>query len=219
VVTIAAAGKLINTATVVASADDGSAVPYASDKATVNAEQAVVTCPPDFQAAVNKLGETTDDFTYAVLNNPKKPEEVSVCVPTNEDSERVRVRGVSCLDECVIKPDCVDNPTADGCAPQVCQPSGAWTAIDASTGQCGAVTDTGGKIPYCWEVEQDLNQDCTLNETQPMTTHEVTTRQIHSNPYVYQSCVKSGGRKVCTTYCYLYPGEKANVCPSTSIIY
>ena len=81
------------------------------------------------------------------------------------------------------------------------------------------MTDTGGKIPYCWEVEQDLNQDCTLNETQPMTTHEVTTRQIHSNPYVYQSCVKSGGRKVCTTYCYLYPGENANVCPSTSIIH
>ncbi len=83
-VTMTAAGKLINTATVDGASVDYPSydVPYASDTATVNVEQALVTCPTDFQEAVNKLGETTDDFTYAVLNNPKKPEEVSVCVPT-----------------------------------------------------------------------------------------------------------------------------------------
>jgi uncharacterized repeat protein (TIGR01451 family) len=220
-ITMTAAGKLVNTATVA-----GESVDFpnyedaftASDTATVNVVQALVTCPDGYQEAVDQMVDNTGDFSYAVLLNPKKPQDVSVCVP---NSTNVQVRGVSCIDECILKtdPDCSQTPLPAGCSPQVCQSSGAWTAIDASTGQCGAVTDTGGKIPYCWEVEQDLNQDCTLNETQPMTTHEVTTRQIHSNPYVYQSCVKSGGRKVCTTYCYLYPGENANVCPSTSIIY
>ena len=218
-ITMTAAGKLVNTATVDGDSVDYSSydVPYASDTATVNVEQALVTCPPDFQAAVNTLSENTNNFTYAVLNNPKKPEDVSVCVPTNEGSG-VRVRGVSCIDECVLKPGCADDPTASGCAPQVCQSSEAWTTHD-ETGACqGAAPFVDGKIPYCWEVEQDLNQDCVLNHTEPMKIHEVTNKQIHANPYVYQSCVKSGGRKVCTTYCYLYPGETDSVCPSTSII-
>jgi uncharacterized repeat protein (TIGR01451 family) len=221
-VMLSAAGKLVNTATV-----DGESVDYpppqynvppASDTATVNVEQSLVTCPADFQKAVNQLVTQTDDFTYAVLNNPKKPEDVSVCVPTNEDPDYVRVRGVSCIDDCVLKTGCDQTPLPAGCAPQVCQSSGYWTTHDESTGACIKVTDTGGQMPYCWEVEQDLNQDCVLNATQPMKIHEVTNKQIHSNPYVYQSCVKSGGRKVCTTYCYLYPGEDASVCPSTSII-
>jgi len=221
-VTMTAAGKLVNTATVDGDSVDYSSydVPYASDTATVNVEQALVTCPADFQKAVNQLVTQTDDFTYAVLNNPKKPQDVSVCVPTNEDPAYVRVRGVSCIDECVLKPGCDQTPLpSDGsCDDQVCQASGLWTTHDESTGACMKVTDTGGQMPYCWEVEQDLNQDCVLNATQPMKTHEVTNKQIHSNPYVYQSCVKSGGRKTCTTYCYLYPGEDASVCPSTSII-
>ena len=218
VVTMTKAGKFINTATV----DGGSVdypsydVPHASDTATVNVEQALVTCPPDFQAAVNTLSSQTNNFTYAVLNNPKKPEEVSVCVPTNESAGDVRVRGVSCIDDCILKPDCADHPTATGCAPQVCESSGVWT--DGVPGDCSIPSNPDHKLPYCWEVEQDLNRDCELNQTEPMKIHEVTNKQIHANPYVYQSCVKSGGRKVCTTYCYLYPGEDASVCPSTSII-
>ena len=219
-VLISAAGKLVNTATVDGDSVDVPSydVPSASDTATVNAEQALVTCPADFQNAVNQLSSQTDNFTYAVLHNPKKPEDVSVCVPTNEDPDLVRVRGVDCVDECVLKPGCDQTPLPAGCTPQVCQSSEAWTAPDASTGVCGPVTDTGGKLPYCWEVEQDLNQDCVLNDTQPMKTHEVTTKQIHANPYVYQSCTTSGGRKVCKTYCYLYPGETSSVCPSGSIV-
>jgi hypothetical protein len=219
-VTLASAGKLVNTATVDGDSVDVPSydVPFASDTATVNVDQALVTCPADFQVAVNQLVTETDDFTYAVLHNPKKPEDVSVCVPTNEDPDYVRVRGISCIDECVLKPGCDQTPLPAGCSPQVCQSSEAWTAPDASTGACAKVTDPGDTLPYCWEVEQDLNQDCELNDTQPMKTHEVITKQIHANPYVYQSCTKSGGRNVCTTYCYLYPGETSSVCPAGSII-
>jgi hypothetical protein len=219
-VPIAAAGKLVNTATVDGDSVDVPSydVPSASDTATVNAEQALVTCPADFQVAVNQLVTQTDNFTYAVLHNPKKPEDVSVCVPTNEDPGQVRVRGVDCVDECVLKPGCDQTPLPASCSPQVCQSSEAWTTHDENGACIDKTTDTGGKLPYCWEVEQDLNQDCVLNDTQPMKTHEVTTKQIHANPYVYQSCTTSGGRKVCKTYCYLYPGETSSVCPSGSIV-
>jgi hypothetical protein len=222
-VTITAAGKLVNTATVDGDSVDYASydVPYASDTATVNAEQALVKCPADFQKAVDQIYQQTDNFSYAVLYNPKKPEDVSVCVPSNvdeNDTTKLRVRGTDCIDECILKPGCDTNPTAEGCSPQVCQSSEAWTTHDEN-GVCqGAATDTGGKLPYCWEVEQDLNQNCVLNDTQPMKTHEVITREIHANPYVYQSCSKSGGRTTCTTYCYLYPGETSSVCPKGSII-
>jgi uncharacterized repeat protein (TIGR01451 family) len=219
-VSLTAAGKLINTATVNGDSVDYPSydVAYAIDTATVNVSQSLVTCPADFQKAVNQLVTETDDFTYAVLHNPKKPEDVSVCVPTNEDPNYVRVRGISCIDECILKPGCDQTPLPAGCSPQVCQSSESWTTHDEN-GVCqGPASFTAGKLPYCWEVEQDLNQDCELNDTQPMKTHEVDTKQIHANPYVYQSCTKSGGRKVCTTYCYLYPGETSSVCPSGSII-
>ena len=82
-VTMTSAGKLINTATV----DGGSVdypsydVPYASDTATVNVVQALVTCPDGYQEAVDQMVDNTGDFSYAVLLNPKKPQDVSVCVP------------------------------------------------------------------------------------------------------------------------------------------
>ena len=217
-VTMTVAGKLVNMATVAGESVDfpnSNDVYTASDTATVNVEQALVHCPAAYQEAVNQSVGGTDNFAYAVLYNPKKPEDVSVCVPSETNNE-LTVTGVDCIDECILKPGCADNPTAAGCAPQVCQPSGVWT--DGVPGACPIPSNPDHKLPYCWEVEQDLNQDCVLNSTEPMVTHEVTTRQIHSNPYVYQSCAKSGGRKVCTTYCYLYPGESASVCPKTSII-
>jgi hypothetical protein len=222
-VLLTAAGKLVNTATVHGDSVDITSydVPLASDIATVNVEQAQVQCPEDFQKAVDQIYSQTDNFSYAVLYNPKKPEDVSVCVPSNtdeNDTSKLRVRGTDCIDECVLKPGCEANPTAAGCAPQVCQSSEAWTTHDENGACQGPAANTGGKLPYCWEVEQDLNQDCVLNDTQPMKTHEIITRQIHANPYVYQSCSKSGGRTTCKTYCYLYPGETSSVCPSGSIV-
>ena len=223
-VLITTAGKLINTATVDGNSvdDPDYDVPSASDTATVNAEQALVQCPEAYQKAVDQLvTDDTNSFTYAVLYNPKKPEDVSVCVPSNideDDDDSLRVRGTDCIDDCVLKPGCDQTPLPAGCSPQVCQSSEAWTTHNQSGACTGPATNTDGKLPYCWEVEQDLDQNCVLNDTQPMVTHEVITRQIHSNPYVYQSCAKSGGRNVCKTYCYLYPGESSSVCPKGSII-
>jgi hypothetical protein len=205
-------GRVVNTAT--ASADDGATH---TATATLDVNQALGSCPPAFQNAVDQQVQETGEYPFAFLGDPKKPDQPAVCTPSSTNSAVASV-SVSCIEGCAIKPECVDTPNAPGCSPQICQPSGAWTADD-EYGICGpAITDENSPQPFCWEVNQDLNRDCVLNDYQPLSAIGVDVQQIHSNPYVYQSCVRSRRGTVCSTTCYLYPGEDASVCPAGSIV-
>ena len=209
-VSFATPGRVVNTAT--ASADDGA---IHSSTATLDVNQALGTCPPAFQSAVDQQVAQTGEYPFAFLGDPKKPDEPAVCTPSSTNSAVASI-SVSCIDGCAIKPECVDTPNAPGCSPQICQPSGAWT-VDDEYGVCGpAITDENSPLPSCWEVNQDLNRDCVLNDYQPLSAIGIDVQQIHSNPYVYQSCVTSRRGTVCSTTCYLYPGEDASVCPPGS---
>ncbi|MCK5383683.1 MAG: hypothetical protein KAJ65_07945 [Gammaproteobacteria bacterium] len=211
-------GQVVNTATV--TADDGATH---SASATLDVTQALGTCPPAFQSAVDQQVAQTGEYPFAFLTDPKNPDVPAVCAPSAPPPSTTTVSvlsstAVSCIEGCAIKPECVDTPNAAGCSPQVCQPSGAWTADD-EYGVCGPVaTDENSPLPFCWEVNQDLNRDCVLNGTEHMSSFGIEVQQVHSNPYVYQSCVKSRRGTVCTTTCYLYPGEDASVCPAGSTV-
>jgi len=207
-------GQVINTATV--SAADGATY---SASATLDVEQGLVLCPEAYQDAVDQQVELTGDFPFAYLLDPKSPNSASLCVPSSTNTS-VASTSVGCVMGCDIKPECVDNPNAAGCAPQVCQSSEVWTTHDAN-GVCEGPATPGENdpLPFCWEVAQDLNRDCVLNAVEPMMTNSVEVTQVHSNPYVYQTCVRSRKGTVCSTTCYLYPGEDASVCPSGSTVY
>lgn len=206
-------GQVVNTATV--SADDGATH---SASATVDVEQGLVLCPEAYQDAVDQQVELTGDFPFAYLLDPKSPNSAALCKPKASNS-KVASRSVRCVMGCEIKPECVDSPNAPGCSPQVCQSSEVWTTHD-EFGTCEGPATPGDTdpLPYCWEVAQDLNRDCVLNSVEPMMTNSVEVTQVHSNPYVYQTCVRSRRGTVCETTCYLYPGEDASVCPSGSNI-
>jgi hypothetical protein len=205
-------GQVVNIATV--SAEDG--VTH-SASATLDVTQGLGTCPPAFQTAVDQQVEETGEYPFAFLGDPKKPDQPAVCTPSSTNTA-VKSTSVTCIEGCAIKPECVDAPNAAGCSPQICQPSGAWTADDEN-GVCGpAITDENSPLPFCWEVNQDLNRDCELNGSEPMVSFGIEVKQVHSNPYVYQSCVKSRKGTVCSTTCYLYPGEDPSVCPAGSIV-
>lgn len=206
-------GQVINTATV--SADDGATH---SASATLDVEQGLVLCPQAYQEAVDQQVELTGDFPFAYLLDPKSPNSAALCNPSSSNST-VKSTSVNCIQGCEIKPECVDTPNAPGCAPQVCQSSEVWTTHD-EFGACeGPATPSDtDPLPFCWEVAQDLNRDCVLNAVEPMMTNSVEVTQVHSNPYVYQSCVSSRRGTICSTTCYLYPGEDASVCPSGSTV-
>ena len=212
-VSFSAPGQVVNTATV--SADDG--VTH-SASATLNVTQGLGICPPAFQTAVDQQVALTGEYPFAFLTDPKKPDVPAVCTPSALN-ETVASTSVTCIEGCSIKPECVDTPNAQGCSPQVCQSSESWTTHD-EYGVCQgpATTDENSPLPFCWEVNQDLNRDCVLNGTQPMSSFGIEMKQVHSNPYVYQSCVKSRRGTVCSTTCYLYPGEDASVCPAGSTV-
>jgi hypothetical protein len=204
-------GQVVNTATV--SAADG--VSH-SASATLDVEQGLVLCPEAYQKAVDQQVEQTGDFPFAYLLDPKSPNSAALCAPSASNSA-VASRSVNCILGCDIKPECVDTPNAPGCAPQVCQSSELWTTHDEN-GVCEGPATPGDTDPdpFCWEVAQDLNRDCVLNAVEPMMSNSVEVTQIHANPYVYQSCVRSRRGTVCQTTCYLYPGEDASVCPPGS---
>lgn len=213
VVAFTTPGQVVNTATV--TADDGAT---SSASATLDVTQGLGTCPPAFQTAVDQQVEQTGEYPFAFLGDPKKPDLPAVCTPSSTNTA-VASTSVTCIEGCAIKPECVDTPTAAGCSPQICQPSGVWTTVNDETGECGpAITDENSPLPFCWEVNQDLNRDCVLNGGEPMVSFGVEVKLVHSNPYVYQSCVKSRKGTVCSTTCYLYPGEDASVCPAGSVI-
>jgi hypothetical protein len=84
-VTLTTAGKLVNTATVDGDSVDVPSydVPSASDTATVNAEQALVTCPADFQVAVNQLVTRRTTSPTPCCTIPRNPRTCRcACRPT-----------------------------------------------------------------------------------------------------------------------------------------
>jgi len=217
-VNIAEAGTVINTATAAADGLGGTVTVTATDTATVNAVMVAEACPDNFQDAVNQLSLTTG-LDYAFLLDPNQGGRLSVCAP-NGDNNSARAIRVGCIDECVTKPICETTPNDPACSPSVCEPSGVWTADDPATGICGPVTTTAADaLPYCWEVQQDLNRDCVMNEWEPQEESVHMVKKGHVNPYVYQSCYKSGGRYVCETMCFLYPGDSAANCPPGSTVF
>ena len=219
-VTIAEAGTVINTAT--ATADGPGGTVTASDTATVNAELVAEICPENFQTAVNQLSQETG-LDYAFLLDPNQGGRLSVCAPNgavdSNNNASARAIRVTCIDQCITKKICETDPTNADCDPSVCEPSGVWTAEDAN-GACVPLTaSTADAPPYCWEVQQDLNRDCILNEWEPQEESVHAVKKGHVNPYVYQSCYKSGGRYICETMCFLYPGDSVEACPSGSTVY
>lgn len=213
--TITGAGTLVNTATAMATGPDG--VVIATDTATVNAVLAAEICPDNFQDAVNQLSLTTGlDFAY--LLDPNQDARRAVCVPNGESGAADTIR-IACQNQCITKPVCETNPDDPQCTPSVCEPSGAWTVKDEN-GICSVVTNPPpGAQPYCYEVLQDVNKDCTLNEWDPQEESVLHIKKGHVNPYVWQSCYSSGGRYVCETMCFLYPGEDPSDCPPGSTVF
>jgi len=217
------AGSLVNTARAEAYGLGGTMMVTATDTATVNTLQVAESCPDNYQEAVNQLSQTTG-LDFAFLQDPNQSGRRSVCVPNgldpdgNPDPTIAKTIRVRCIDQCITKPICETDPTNPACSPSVCEPSDAWTT-GAGT-QCSAVTNPPpGTSPYCWEVQQDLNQDCTLNEWEPQEETILNIKKGHSNPYVYQSCYSSGGRYVCETMCFtFFPGDEAN-CPPNSTVF
>lgn len=219
-------GVLVNTATVTGHTFDGIIV-SASDTATVNT--ALAKCPQELQDVVNAA---SNRFAFLAGFDPVSPETVSVCSPEQDlsNNESLRSVRVSCINECVIKQACKDDPSSIECkTPPVCQPSGAWNYFkgedpstfteenpDPTSGSC--VVTSNGQTPFCWEVQQNLpnSPDCERKQIDPLKTGGIDIGQVRANPFVYQSCTNSGGRYVCETICFLFPGEDASVCPSGS---
>ena len=223
-VTIAQAGTVVNTATASATGLGGTVTVTAIDTATVNAVLVAEICPDNFQQAVNQLSQSTG-LDYAFLLDPNQGGRLSVCAPNgldsngNPDPNIAKAIRIGCVDQCVTKPICQTDPSNSQCFPSVCEPSGSWTADDVN-GNCAPVTTTAtDPLPYCWEVQQDLNKDCVLNEWDPQeeTMHHI--KKGHVNPYVYQSCYSSGGRYVCETMCFSFSAADALDCPPGSTVF
>lgn len=223
-VIITEAGTVVNTATASATGPGGTVEVTASDTATVNAVQVAEICPDNYQEAVNQLSQTTG-LDFAFLQDPNESSRRSVCVPNGNNGAADTVR-VGCIDQCVTKPECVSNLDDPACSPSVCEPSGSWTTkrtgTEPGTFECTDLPLTApvtGPLPYCWEIQQDLDGVCsTLNEWKPQEETVLTIKKGHVNPYVWQTCYSSGGRRVCETMCYLFPGESPSACPPWSRI-
>lgn len=218
----AAGAELVNTATVSGSFGGG-ACDTCEDSDTASVLLLAENCPANFQGAVNQFAAETG-LDYAFLLDPNQGGRLSVCAPdgnftdpaTNYSNEAIRVQ---CVDQCITKEICETDPTNVACSPSVCESSGAWTEWSSGT-SCSVVTDPApGVTPYCFEVQQDLNKDCVLNEWDPQDDTVLHIKKGHSNPYVYQSCYSSGGRYVCETMCFAYStADRAN-CPPGSTIF
>lgn len=216
-VTIVEPGAVVNTATATATGLGGAVVVTATDTATVTAVLAAEACPDNYQDAVNQLSLTTG-LDFAFLQDPNQGSRRSVCVPDGANGAADTIR-VACIDQCITKPVCETDPTQPECALSVCKPSGVWTADDAN-GVCGPVVTTPtDPPPYCWEVQQDLNKDCALNDWDPQEESVLHIKKGHVNPYVYQSCYSSGGRYVCETMCFSFSATDALACPPGSTVF
>jgi len=218
-VVISEPGTVVNTATAMATGFGGPV--EATDTATVNAVQVAEICPPIYQNAVNELSlNTGQDFAF--LGDPNDVSRRSICVP-NGVGGAANTKRYKCIDQCVTKEICKTDPNNKACKPSACESSGAWTdwtSEDGIESTCSLIADPApGATPYCWEVQQDLNRDCTLNEWEPQEESVLQIKKGHVNPYVWQTCYSSGGRYVCETMCYLFPGDTSGACPLNSTVF
>lgn len=205
-------GTYINTATVTGDSDNGTV--SASDTATVEAGVAAEQCPQAYQDLINALNVDTDNFYAAsILLEPKNPGLISLCTPTcsNDPGNPNYVEGVDCpvaeSTRTLCEDDCVWDNDLDSCTP-----SGNWDPDEED------VIDPDGRMPYCWEVLESITDGGGVG-LKVKSSQTVEIIELSTNPYVYQTCYKSGGRKVCETICYLYDGESGADCPKGSTIY
>jgi hypothetical protein len=196
-------GTYTNNVTVGGFADPSGATLSASDKATVEAGVAAAACPDSYQALINSLDDVDPDnnFAASILLQPQNPGLISLCTPTCVEGDG----------DCIVKSSsrtlCEDDCIWDSSGK--CKASGVW--VD------GELIDNADRIPYCHEVVESITDD--LGTPVKFTTSQtIEIIELSVNPYVYQTCYKSGGRKVCETICYLYPGETAAVCPRGSTV-
>ena len=228
------AGTVVNTATASGFDKEGNpdedGNPYTgSDIATVNAVKVAEACPENYQEAVNQLSATTG-LDFAFLLDPNESDRRSVCVPDGgTDGTLAKTKRYACIDECITKPECVGPaPLPASCSPSVCEPSGSWTTkrtgTDPSTFACEAFpeqpyTPENDPLPYCWEVQQDLKGDCSGTVWIPQDDSVLHIKKERVNPYVWQTCYSAGGRYVCETMCYLFPGDTSDACPLGSTVF
>lgn len=204
-------------------------ISFCSDFIDPAPEVIAETCPENFQNAVNQLSKQTG-LDFAFLLDPNQAGRSSLCAPNGLDANgnpdptiatTIRVR---CVDECITKPEC--DPGFPGypasCTFPVCETSGSWNLYDEQ-GACIADAPTPistDPAPFCWEIQQDLDGKCsTSNSWEPQEQTTLEVKKGHVNPFVYQSCYNSGGRYVCETMCFLYPGETAAACPPGSTVF
>jgi hypothetical protein len=203
-------GTYINTATVTGDSDNGPV--SATDTATVEAGIAAAQCPDSYQALINSIAVEDPDNAYAasILLQPKNPGLISLCTPTCISDPSQPGYDPDCIatsTRTICEDDCIwDDATND------CKPSGNWDSTN------GEVIEPDGRLPYCFEVLESIQSDSGIG-LKVKTSQTVEIIELSVNPYVYQTCYKSGGRKVCETICYLYDGESASACPKGSTIY
>lgn len=198
-VTISSQGETVNSANVTGDSFTGVAVPKATDSATVNAQLALELCPDDYQAAVDGQIFEEDFFKYAALLDPLDPDRLSICVPSNVDSN------VSCINQCILKDDCKDpssqNYDALECeAPtgSKCEESGNWAKLDGN----GVCQLPNGEAPYCWEAIQDRDFNCAYKAVEPLQSLDINIEQYHDNPFCYLSCADISDLKTCNYICF-----------------
>ena len=197
-------GVVTNTVTVTGISESGTDL-SASDIATVEAGIAASECPESYQTLINSLQTEDPDNAYAasILLQPQNPGLISLCTPTCEASDPdciVPSTRTLCEDDCIW-----DASTG------ACQLSGVWDPIN------GEVIEGATRLPYCHEVIDSIKSSGGIGLTFT-TTQTVEIIELSVNPYVYQTCYKSGGRKVCETICYKFPGETDADCPAGSTI-
>ena len=199
-------GTYTNTATVYGDSPKGSV--QASDTATVEAGVAAAECPESYQSLINSIASVDPDNAYAasILLQPKSPGLISLCTPTcstNQVDPNYDPDCIATSTRTVCEDDCIwDDTTGD------CKASGCW---DGDQNTC---TES---LPYCHEVLASITNGEGFG-LKVKTSQTVEIIELSVNPYVYQTCYKSGGRKVCETICYLYPGETAADCPAGSTV-
>jgi hypothetical protein len=215
VVTISERGTYINTAVAEGVSEDLTPV-SASGKATVEAGVAAEKCPQKYQDLINSLNLDTDNFYAAsILLEPKNPGLISLCTPTCSNVEGSDNYDENCpvaqSSRTFCEDDCIWSDNLPG-GVSGCTPSDNWDAIEEE------VIDPDGPLPYCWEVLESITDGGGIG-LKVKSSQFIEIIELSTNPYVYQSCYKSGGRKVCETICYLYDDETSADCPKGSTVY
>jgi hypothetical protein len=200
-------GTYINTVTVTGISRERMTTVTASDTATVDVDVAAAPCPEEYQNLINSIySDPTNGYAASILLEPKNPGSISLCTPTctYDPSDPNACAATStrtlCEDDCIWDTDAND-----------CKPSDNWDSTN------GEVIDPAGPLPYCFEVLASITNGDGLG-LKVKTSQTVEIIELSVNPYVYQTCYKSGGRKVCETICYLYEGETAADCPKGSTV-